>query len=102
MTLRRTTQVQGPPGPPGAVHGVPTSWTPGAIASGAFVSLDVSVPGALTGYPAWAAWSALLPDGVTLTAQVKAAGTVRCTMLNLSGAPQTIAAGVVYPEALIQ
>ena len=70
------------------------------MTNGSFVALDVTVTGALVGNGAFAGWDSLLPDGVTLTAQVKSAGLVRCLMMNQSGTSQTITAGHVYAEAL--
>jgi len=71
------------------------AWTPGAVLNGATASQSVTVNGAMVTSPAWAAWSAALPAGVILTAQVTAANTVLVTLINLSGSTQTIAAGTV-------
>lgn len=99
--LRRTTLLQGPPGPPGAVE-ASASWTPGSLSPAAIVSLNVTVTGALVGFPAWAGWSTTLPDGVFFWAQVTAPNTVRVSMINASGSNQNISAGTVLVEALIQ
>lgn len=100
--LRRTTLIQGPPGPPGVVNAAPQNWTPGSILNTAFATTTVAVAGSLVGYPVLPpAWSAALPDGVWLTAQCKVAGTITVYMFNNSGSTQNITAGQVYVEALI-
>jgi hypothetical protein len=91
----RTSLVQGPPGPVGTFLAATLAWTPGAVTNGSNVQTTVTVNGAMVTSPAWAAWSAALPAGVILTAQVTAANTVTVTLLNLSGSTQTIAAGTV-------
>lgn len=100
--LRRVSLIQGPPGPPGTVQGVPAAWTPGLIHTGAFASLVVPVTGAVLGFAALPAWSVALPDGVFLTAQVTSGGSTKVYMWNFSGSDQTIAAGNVYVECLVQ
>lgn len=102
MSLRRVSLIQGPPGPPGTVQGSPTPWTPGLIANGGFAVTTVTVTGAIVGFAALPAWSAALPDGVFLTAQVTAANTVKVYMFNFSGSGQTPSAGNVYVEVLTQ
>ena len=101
-SLRRTSQIQGPPGPPGTAQGTPAAWTPGAISNGAFASLSVAVTGANVGFACFPAFSLVLPDGVWLWAQTTVAGTVKVYMFNISGSPQTIGAGTIYVEVLTQ
>ncbi len=98
--IRRTSLVQGPPGAP-TNKSAATAWTPGAILNGAFASLAVSVPGAAVGFAALAAWSAVLPDGVWLWAQVTTTGNTKAYMFNNSGSTQTPAPGTVFVEVMI-
>jgi hypothetical protein len=92
---QRTQLIQGPPGPMGSFLAATAAWTPGAVLNGATASTTITVNGAMVTSPAWAAWSASLPAGVILTAQVTVANTVLVTLINLSGSTQTITAGTV-------
>lgn len=96
-----TKLVQGPPGPPGTLKSS-AAWTPGTFASGTSVSTAVTVAGAALGMAALGAFSLALPAGVVVSAAVTAANTVTVTLLNLSGAGATLAAGTVTAEVLTQ
>lgn len=60
------------------------------VNAGGFASTTVAVAGAQPGNRVLAALSGPLPDGVALTAQVTAAGTVGVSAFNLSGTAQTL------------
>lgn len=74
------------------------SWTPGTVASGAFVTTAVTVAGVQTGQLAGASFSLALPAGVFLTANVSAANTVTVALINLSGGPVTLGSGALLAK----
>jgi hypothetical protein len=96
--LRRTTLIQGPPGPPGVIEGTPASWTPGSVAAGGFAKTVVTVTGAVVGLPVVCAYSVALPDGCWLWAQVTAPSTVAVYLINSTLSPVTPTPGNIYVE----
>lgn len=101
MALRRTTLIQGPAGPPGTRVAGPIAWSPGTIPQADFVVTTITLSGASPTNCAIAAWSAVLPDGVFMTAQVTATDTVKVYMMNLSGVSQSITAGDLFVEVFV-
>lgn len=86
----------------GSDGGIPIShlsalatWNPGNIADGALESTTVTIAGARLGDFAKASFSILMPDGMTLTAQVTSDNTVTVTLQNESGSSSNLASGTL-------
>jgi hypothetical protein len=82
-----------------AINGNSTTWAPGTIASNAIVSTTIGVDGAAIGDQVALGFSNALPAGLILVGNVTAnngtTGTVTVTLLNMTGASQTIASGTL-------
>lgn len=71
------------------------TWTPSAIASGAVIAVNVSVPGAAVGDTCHASFDQLGANNVMISSHVSAANTVRVMLLNQEATPVGFAAGTL-------
>lgn len=70
------------------------AWAPTAVAPGAALTLEVSIPGAVPGDFTLASFTSLLGNGI-IKAQVTAANTVTVTLHNLGSTSLSLSAGTL-------
>ncbi|GAH77089.1 unnamed protein product, partial [marine sediment metagenome] len=75
------------------------TWDPGSIAVGAMEAKDVTVTGAALGDSAIASFSLDLTD-LVLNAQVTAANTVTCVLVNNTAGAVDLGSGTIYAKII--
>ena len=74
---------------------VNAAWTPGLVANAGFVSATVQMVGMSPPQPVYVGFTQAIPAGMVLHAIVTSQDTATVTLVNFTGAPQTIGAGIL-------
>ena len=75
---------------------VNATWTPGLVANQGFVSASVQMVGMSPPQPVYVGFTTAIPAGMVLHAIVTSQDTVTVTLINFTGASQTIGAGTLH------
>jgi len=74
---------------------VNATWTPGTVANTGFVSATVQMIGMSPPQPVYVGFTQAIPAGMVLHAIITSQDTATVTLVNFTGSPQTIAAGIL-------